>query len=186
MTAIRSERLNWSLSDGKSGLILQHKCWRLPSRQRKLWRMHRLIMVLAILLCPLTASAQNWFEPARGTGLSWAFIEIRAAPRRMNWWSANRICSWRSLGLRVMSPFVSPNYTTSWRKNRSTCAPTPGYARGVVDTSRVSVPQSIQVLYRRSGNTWVAQHMQLSALSDTYNNFGRAAALHISNSSVQA
>ena len=131
--------------------------------------MHRLIMVLAILLCPLTASAQNCFEPARGTALRAALMD---AVRPHAEWIFGAPIEFVVEDLRVAGDVAFASLTAQ----RPGGIPinlraTPGYARGAVDTSGISVPQSIQVLYRRSGNTWVAQHFVFGA-TDVWWSYG--------------
>ena len=131
--------------------------------------MRRILLIFALVLVPLPALAEGWYEPPRGSDTRAALMD---AIRPHAEWIFGPPIEFDVYELRVAGDVAFAGLTAQ----RPGGAPidllaTPGYARGEVDTSGISIPQIIQVLYRLSGNTWVATHFRFGA-TDVWYSYG--------------
>ncbi len=126
--------------------------------------MIRLLAALALILIAYAAPAQDYYEPARGTQLR---ADLMSAIRPHIEWSLGAPVEFVVEDLRVSGDLA---FASLWAQR-------PG--GGAIDMARTPMARdrgydlmndqpSIQVLYRKSGNIWVAVQHEIAATDVWY------------------
>ena len=120
----------------------------------------RWILMIAVVLTGGVASAQSWSEPARGTATRRALMD---AVRPHAEWQLGAPVEFVVHDLRRAGDLAYASIT-SQRPGGGVIDQyqTPGYRRGTIDPE-ISDDTTLQALYRKSGDTWVAVHWAIGA-----------------------
>ncbi len=127
--------------------------------------MIRILAVLTLILTAAAAPAQDYFEPARGTPLR---ADLMSAIRPHIEWSLGAPVEFVVNDLRVSGDLA---FASLWAQRPGGApidiAQTPAAEWGMLDPEVGDGP-SIQVLYRKSGNVWVAVQHAIAATDVWY------------------
>ena len=127
--------------------------------------MTRILAILALLILSVPATAQTWTEPARGTGLR---ADLLSAIRPHIEWSLGEPIEFVVWELRVRDDLA---FASLWAQRPGggtiDLRDTPAARWDMLDPEVGDGP-TIQVLYRKSGNVWVAVHHGINATDVWY------------------